>query len=165
MPYIIESNALISAFPRRCTYCDSDVANTTFHQSTSTLKTSLLWGATSQTVDVELPACEQCARWFRTTRVIIYIAGAIAIIGFLPSFLVSLWFENALPVYLWHITVAAWVVLRLWRVRRRTALRLAYFNLEQSRYAYAVGEERYAKELAEMNGLACVYKPILFKLS
>jgi len=164
MPYLIEANGILAEFPKACAYCDRREATSSFRQPFSKMRAGTLPGdVSSETLVLDLPACESCARWFRRTRVVLFLIGFVAIIGSLLAVLASVWFENEIPILVWMATVTAWVGLRLWRGWRRRALRLAYFRPGTA--IYAVRDEAYANELAEMNGLSVDHKVVLIKFS
>ena len=99
MPYMIESDGTLGAFPGGCAYCGTRQANTSFVQPFSKLKLSKIPGnAESETLRVEMPACETCARWFRTTRTLLFSIGFVAITGLVWCVLLTMWLDNRLPI-------------------------------------------------------------------
>ncbi|MGC4118659.1 MAG: hypothetical protein QM765_29695 [Myxococcales bacterium] len=107
----------------------------------------------SKTVRVELPACERCESWFKKSRVLVWTFAVGMLGGILLAILASIAVEDRWPYGVWLLVAVGWLVTHLARRRQFRKLRLSEFS--DDRYVYFVSDERYARALAELNGLDC----------
>jgi hypothetical protein len=121
--------------------------------------------AVSETVKLLLPGCEECSKWFRHTRIALFISGFLALLA--PILLVFLAFE--MPKYLkltnllWVITIVLWGSLLIFRKLKGSKFKIAYFSDKE--ITYAGRSEKYMSELAKINGTNYEKKPFIMRIS
>jgi len=156
MHYLNESVGPLTKCPQQCPYCGVRNAGTRFSQTFSDVVAdpgNPLDRGHSASVRIDLPACERCAAWLRKTRIHVWALGAGALGGILVAILASVAVEDRWPFAAWALVALGWLSTHLARRLRFRKLRLSEFS--DPRYVYFVGEARYARELAKLNGLDC----------
>jgi len=159
MPYAISSQALCEVFPHNCPYCSTAPASTTVRQPYSKMGLSRIPGhVKSQTWKVELPSCPDCARWFRYSRVAVFILGFLALL--LPILIVI---DTSVVPTLWCFSLAGWFVLLFWRRYRFGAFRIAYIG--ENEIVYAARSEAFASDFAAKNNLSYEQRALVMRLA
>ena len=165
MPYFIKANSLISSYPKGCPFCNLREAKTKFLQTFSKMRLSKIPGrAVSETIKPLLPGCEECSKWFRNTRILMFVFGFIALIGPIwVFFAVEMWSNASLATGVWVSTIIVWAVLFLLRKWRGNSFRIVYFSEDE--VIYSGKEEKYISELAQLNKLSYEKKPFVVRLT
>jgi hypothetical protein len=166
MPFFIKSDSILSSFPNECPFCSLREANIRFRQTFSKMKLGKIPGSVaSEKIKPLLPACEECAKWFRLTRVALFLLGFVALLG--PILLVLLAFE--VPNYIklanaaWLTTIALWASMLTYRKIKGNNLKIVYFS--DNEIIYSGKDKKYMSELSKLNDLSYDKKPFVARLS
>ena len=162
MPYVVSSPAVCQAFPRNCAYCGgASPTSTTVAQPYSKKSLSMIpGGVKTNTWTFDLPACKDCAGWFRSARITLYLLGASAVL--LPAAL-TIYPDTPMLPAVWCGIAAGYVGMLLWRRYRSRAFRIAYVG--DNEIVYAAREENFAREFARENNLAYEHRLIVMRIS
>jgi hypothetical protein len=165
LPYFIKSNSPISTYPRECPFCRLREATTKFRQTFAKMRLSKIPGrVVSETIKPLLPGCENCSSWFRTTRILMFIFGMLALLGPIWAFVaIEMWGNGKLTTGLWVSTIIVWAILFLLRKWRGNSFKIVYFS--NGEFIYAGKEEKYISDLARINKLSYEKKHFVVRLT
>jgi hypothetical protein len=148
MPYVVTSPTLCESFPHNCPYCGMSPASTSVRQPYSKMGPGGISGQVqSQTWKVELPACQECAKWFSLSRICLFLLGFSSLL--LPILAVVT--DSYGVAVCWFLALGGWLGLLIWRRCRMQELRIAYIG--PGEVVYAMRSEAYARDFASRNNL------------
>ncbi|MDB6058810.1 MAG: hypothetical protein JWO95_2654 [Verrucomicrobiales bacterium] len=166
MAYYVASDRLLDSFPEKCPYCAAHKATATFVQPFGKMTSK----HSSETLRVELSACEKCARWFKRSRLYMFILGFSAPVALLGTLLLGISCgprHHEAEVlegggFLTFLLIVGFIFSTIWRRWRFRLFRIAYFN-RNGEVVYAGQDRDHMKRFAELNGLKAEEKLFLLR--